>query len=112
MLHIYVNQKPFVNYFKKNNAAPLLAGLILGASIFTAAFNDIYAAEEVFQRALNSKLEDVVILFDINLSDAVDALQAEEIKIENPAQTISDIAETNGLDVYDVIDPLFKINDR
>ena len=108
-LHIYVNQKPFINYFKKNNAAPLLAGLILGASIFTAAFNDIYAAEAVFQRALKSKLEEVVFLFNVSLSDAVDTLQAEGIKIENPAQTISDIAESNRLDVYDVLDPLLKI---
>lgn len=111
-LHIYVNQKPFLNYFKRNNVAPLLAGLILGASIFIAAFNDIYAAEAVFQLALNSELEDVVFLFDANLSDAIDALQAEGIEIESPAQTIADIAVTNRLDVYDVIDPLFKINDR
>lgn len=111
-LHIYVNQKPFVNYFKRNNAAPLLAGMILGASIFIAAFNDIYAAEAVFQQALNSELEDVVFLFDVNLSEAIDALQAKGIEIESPAQTISDIAATNGLDVYDVIDPLFGLNER
>ena len=111
-LHIYVNQKPFLNYFKRNNVAPLLAGLILGASIFIAAFNDIYAAEAVFQLALNSELEDVVFLFDVNLSEAIDALQGEGIEIESPAQTISDIAATNRLDVYDVIDPLFKLNDR
>ncbi len=111
-LHVYVNQKPFVNYFKKHNAAPLLAGLILGMAIFIAAFNDIYAAEAVFHRALNSGLEDVVILFDVNAVDAIDMLQAEGIDIESPTQTIADIAATNGLEVYDVIEPLLKINDR
>ncbi len=111
-LHIYVNQKPFVNYFRRTNSVPLLAGLILGTSIFIAAFSDIYAAEAVFQLALNSGLEDVVLLFDINLSDAIDALRAQGIEIEHPAQTISDIAVINKLDVYDVIDPLLEMNEN
>ncbi len=111
-LHIYANQKPFINYFKRTNAAPLLAGLILGLSIFVAAFDDTYAAEAVFQLTLNSGFEDIVVLFDVNVSDAIDVLRAEGIAIETPAQTISDIAATNGLDVYDVIDPLLEMNDK
>ena len=110
-LHIYVNLKPFLNYFKINNIAPLLVGLISGASIFITAFDDIYAAEAVFQAALNSEFEEIVFLFDANLSDAIDALQAEGIEIENPTQTIADIAAANKLDMYDVLDPLFKLND-
>ncbi len=109
VFHVYVHQKPFVQYFKRNNVAPILAGLILGISLFVAAYNDIYAAEAVFQSAINSGLEDVVFLFGLDLSDAMDALHAQGIEIESQTQTISDIAKNNGLEVYDVLDPLFGL---
>ncbi len=107
VLHVYVNQKPFIQYFRSNNVAPLVAGLVIGLAIFVVAYNDIYAAEAVFQSALHAELQDVVFLFDVTLAEAVDALRAEGIEIESQAQTIHDIASMNGLEVYDVIDPLF-----
>ena len=79
-------------------------------SLFVAAYNDIYAAEAIFQSAIDSGLEDVVFLFDVKLGDAIDALQAQGIEIESQTQTISDIAKNNGLDVYDVVYPLFNMN--
>ena len=87
--------------------SPLVAGLVVGLAIFVVAYNDIYAAEAVFQSALHAELQDVVFLFDVTLAEAVDALRAEGIEIESQAQTIHDIASMNGLEVYDVIDPLF-----
>ena len=108
--HVFIHKKPFVQYFQRNNVAPVLVGIFLGVSLFVGAYNDIYAAGAIFESTIDSGLEDVVFLFDINLRDAVVALEAEGIEVESHTQTISDLAQKNGLDVYDVIDPLLNLN--
>jgi len=72
--HIYNHKKSFVRYFSKEYALPIIIGLIAGGVIFVAAYNDIYAAGEIFDLAVNTKLENVVHVFDISIHEAEETL--------------------------------------
>ncbi len=110
LFHVYIHKKIFLKYFQGKDIVPVLVGLFLGASLFIAAYNDIYAAGAIFDSVIDSELKEVVFLFDVNINDAVMVLEAEGVEVKNSSQTISDLANDNKLDVYDVIDPLLNIS--
>ena len=63
------------------------------------------SAGEMFDAAVDAKLVSVAGVFGVTEQDAQTALEAAGLTV-NSDQTLSDIAEHNNADVYDVIDVL------
>ncbi|GHA56491.1 hypothetical protein GCM10007086_33190 [Photobacterium aphoticum] len=103
--HAYTHKKVFVKYFSQKLRMPMLVGLVAGVGLFALSFNDNYAAGEMFDAAVDAKLVSVAGVFGVTEQDAQTALEAAGLTV-NSDQTLSDIAEHNNADVYDVIDVL------
>lgn len=107
--HAYTHKKVFLKYFGHKQRFPMIIGLILGMSVFLFSYNDKYAAAEIFEITIDSKLKLVAEIFNTTPDIAKEALEQVGLSA-NVDQTLSDIALQNKTDIYDVIDVLLDIN--
>ncbi len=106
LMHILVHQKPFTRYFKERTVAYILLAVSLGGALYAQSRNDLYAAEETYQQVIHSNLSDLTPLLGEDIGALRQKLAALGAPARDPDQSIFELAETHGKDVYDIIEPL------
>ena len=106
LMHILVHLKPFTRYFKERTVAYIMVACMAGGLLYVQSRNDLYAAEETFQQVIHSELSGLTSLFGEDIGSLKQKLRDMGLTVTDPSQSIYELAESNGRDVYDIIEPL------
>lgn len=105
-MHIFVHLKPFARYFRERTIAYILVACIGGGLLYVQSRDDLYAAEETFQRVIHSEISSLAPLLGRDLGTLERKLRDLGVTVSDPRQSIHELAVTHERDVYDIIEPL------
>lgn len=110
LFHIVTHRKNFFKYFRERYKNLIVLVLIIGGIVFISSINDIYSSGESFERMVNTKIEYVAPLFNLQPEGLVKQIRQMNFEVSDTSQTINEIARANKVETHMILEPLFLNN--
>jgi len=113
ILHVVVNWRPFVNYFKKSQSYFVIIPIVIIALnlAFSNESKPGVNPKVIFSKLENSSLSTVALVFKVEPQLVIEKLKSTGINVDSPEQMLKEIATKNHKNPKDVLD-LFATFDK
>ncbi len=112
LLHGISHYKGIIRYFKSGYVFAIAGMICVGGFLYTSSINDIYSTGATFDMVIESRIDDLAPVFQQDPNQFRRTIQSLGFTVDRTDISLNEIAKSNNVEIYDVIEPLMAIRSR
>lgn len=108
LMHMLTHKKAFFRYFKTSSILLIVVVILTGGVIFSSSFDDIYSSARALELLSNTDIKTLSTVLKQDSGFVADQLRSAGLTLGQNTMSMIEIAETNQIDIHDVMDLLFQ----